>query len=77
MHVPAEHRHEAPMLSSTYQVERTAAAGGARSVVASCAPAGSFAPGRMWTIGNPSIAGVTTVKHDLTPAQRPEEAVPR
>ena len=70
------------MLCSDYQVERPAAAGRSRAAAASrFAPtagiAGAFATGLVWTV-NPSPMGVKATKaHDLTPAQRPEEAVPR
>jgi hypothetical protein len=71
------------MLCSDYQVERPAAAGRPRAiaVVSRFAPtagiAGAFATGLVWTV-NPSPMGVKATKaHDLTPAQRPEEAVPR
>lgn len=73
------------MLCSTYLVERTAAAGSPRAIIAA-APTTGFGPSagtgaafcarRGWVI-NPSAMGVkVTLRHDLTPAPRPEEAVP-
>jgi hypothetical protein len=68
------------MLSSTYLVERTAA-GSRRSIAAATgfgpsARTGAFSAHRDWVI-NPSAMGVkVTPRHDLTPAPRPEEAVP-
>ena len=60
------------MLNGAYQVERTAAASGARPAVAPIA-GGAFAARRVW-MSNPTVS-VTAKRHDLTPVPRPEEAV--
>lgn len=65
------------MLNRTYQAERLAAAGSPRAF----ARGGARTDGaqgtldRGWTI--PSAMPVSVAKHTLTPAPRPEEAVPR
>jgi len=69
------------MLSSTYQVERTAAAGCPRAIAAWISPSAghgaAFVTTRVW-MDNPSDAGVKAAqRHALTPAPRPEEAVPQ
>lgn len=64
------------MLNPTYQVERPAAAGSPRALacgVAFVGAAGTFDRG--WTIPS-AMPVVSSAKHGLTPAPRPEEAVP-
>lgn len=64
------------MLSRNDQVERTAAAGQRRALACGAAAAGAVgAIDRAWTF--PSTLPVMAALHDLTPAPRPEEAVPR
>ena len=64
------------MLNRSDQVERTAAAGQPRAHACGAAVAGAIgAVDRGWTF--PSTLPVMAAKHDLTPAPRPEEAVPR
>lgn len=64
------------MLNPTYQVERPAAAGSPRAFACGVVFAGvAGAIDRGWTI--PSAMPVSAAKHGLTPAPRPEEAVPR
>ncbi len=66
------------MLNPTYQVERPSAAGFPRAAACGGAVFGGFhgATDRGWTT-IPSAMPVSVAKHDLTPAPRPEEAVPR
>ncbi len=66
------------MLNPTHQVERPAAAGRPRAVVACgrVVEAGSIgAIDRGWSAFPTTLP--VMAKHDLTPAPRPEEAVPR
>ena len=64
------------MLNPAYQAERSAAAGSPRACVRGVAFAGAAGTvDRGWTI--PSAMPVSAAKHGLTPAPRPEEAVPR
>ena len=63
--------------SSTYQVERTVAAGSPRALAGFAPVAGAAAApsDHPWTMSATVIP--TTKRHALNPAQRPEEAVPR
>jgi len=76
------------MATTTYQVERFAACGGARAVApfgpfvptiagVGSMPAGATAPHatKRWNANPVVTVAATTKRHDLTSLRRPEEAV--